>query len=62
MHYATIYLEGDKYGSFAHADGPLSAAWLTFWVGLKSNWPNPLNARRVVVERPGWPFQTFLHE
>lgn len=61
MYYATIYPENDKM-KFVHAENWLTMHLLTFWVGLKTYFPNPLNAQRVVVVRPGWEYQSFLHE
>jgi hypothetical protein len=61
MHYATIYPEGEEWRR-VHAESWMAMRLLTFWIGLKTFWPNPLNARRVVVERPGWEWQTFLHD
>ncbi len=53
MHFATIYPKGERWRA-AHAESWLGMQWLAFWIGLKTMFPNPLNAQRIVVERPGW--------
>jgi hypothetical protein len=44
----SIYPEGQPENR-TRCKGWLALLWFTFWVGLKTFWPNPLNARRVVV-------------
>lgn len=62
MHRYTVYLENAKYETVRHAETWLGMQWLAFWIGLKSFFPDPRKAQRVVIESPGWDFQSFLHD
>lgn len=42
----TVWPEGQPENAVA-TNNWLRMQWLVFWIGLKTSWPNPLNAKRV---------------
>jgi hypothetical protein len=54
MHYATIYPEGQEWRR-VHAESWIAMHLKAFWMGLRT-------MRRIVIERPGWDWQTFIHD
>jgi hypothetical protein len=57
--YAAVWPEGNP-NKAAWAQSWLHMHWLMFWLGIKTFWPNPLNAKRICayIQKYPFPFNT----